>query len=125
MWNGATFLLHSLEDLQSAHLATPQCQYHSRTCCAMAVAVPDSFEAVVGMTASFAKLNNVPPLEAVEVFAGSGNLSEALAEHGLAVWKFELQDSAQEDFLSDQDSKGRESKANKNNPLWAVWWVET
>ena len=64
--------------------------------------LPESFEVVVALAAAEAQQQGISPLEAVEVFAGSGNLSEALVEHGLCVWKYEVQDSSNEDFLSDQ-----------------------
>ena len=70
----------------------------------MAVAmVPESFRVVVQTAARERREQLVPALEAVEVFAGSGHLSEALVEHGMAVWKYEVLDTPIEDFFSDQD----------------------
>ena len=54
--------------------------------------LPESFELVVSMAAAEAREQGVTPLEAMEVFAGSGNLSEALVEHGMCVWSQVLQE---------------------------------
>eukprot|EP00971_Amphidinium_carterae_P351350 6492069-Amphidinium_carterae.3 len=51
-----------------------------------------------------------PRLHALELFGGCGHMSEALVDAGCAVWKFELNDSSAEDFLSDETNSTTRSR---------------
>eukprot|EP00971_Amphidinium_carterae_P352323 6492546-Amphidinium_carterae.4 len=66
------------------------------------VDIPDGWLAVVTSEQEAVQASGVPPYELVEVFGGSGHLSEAAIDCGLHAWKFELLDTPVENFLTDQ-----------------------
>eukprot|EP00971_Amphidinium_carterae_P325593 6455945-Amphidinium_carterae.4 len=63
--------------------------------------VPDGWNAVLSMAREG---QNQDVLDAIEVFAGVGNVTDACLERGLHCWKYEIQDSAAEDVLTNEAS---------------------
>eukprot|EP00971_Amphidinium_carterae_P240760 4779700-Amphidinium_carterae.1 len=72
---------------------------------ASALDIPDGWLDVVTSAQEELKEQRLPPYDVVEVFGGSGHLSEAAVDCGLHTWKFEILDTPTENFLTDEAFK--------------------